>query len=85
MWATKVRGSILTTRLVTKDERWKSLPEKLMLVIVDDRVWCGVPTRMASVFEPLSCRKLAAIHTFISSRQVESVDGAAEGVGFVLM
>ena len=56
-----------------------------MLVIVDDRVWCGVPTRMASVFEPLSCRKLAAIHTFISSRQVESVDGAAEGVGFVLM
>ena len=41
-----------------------------MLVIVDDRVWCGVPTRMASVFELLSCRKLAVIHTFISSRQV---------------
>ena len=50
-----------------------------MLVILDDRVWCGVPTRMASVFEPLSCRKLAAIHTFISSRQVESVDRAGEG------
>ena len=75
----------MTPRLVTKDERWMSWPEKVMLVILDDRVWCGVPTRMASVFEPLSCRKLAAIHTFISSRQVESVDRAAEGVGFVLM
>ena len=56
--------------LVTKDERWMSWPEKVMLVILDDRVWCGVPTRMASVFELLSCRKLAVIHTFISSRQV---------------
>ena len=62
-----------------------SWPEKLMLVIVDDRVSCGVPTRMASVFEPLSCWKLAPIHTFISSRQVESVDSAAEGFGFVFM
>ena len=67
---------------MTKDERWMSLLEKLMLVIMDDRVWCGVPTRMASVFEPLSFRRLAAIHTFISSRQVEGVDRAAEGVGF---
>ena len=70
---------------MTKDERWMSWPEKVMLVILNDRVWCGVPTRMASVFEPLSCRKLAAIHTFISSRQVEIVDRVAEGFGFVFM
>ena len=70
---------------MTEDESCITWLENVMLVIVDDRVWCGVPTRMASVFQPLSCRKLAAIHTFISSRQVESVDRAAEGHGFVLM
>ena len=61
-----------------------SWPEKLMLVIVDDRVSCGVPTRMASVFEPLCCRMLAAILNFIASRQVESVDRAGEGLGSFL-
>lgn len=57
-----------------------------MLVMVDDRVWCGVPTRMASVFELLSCRKLSAIQALISSRQVVSMDEGrvAEGVVLVL-
>ena len=54
-------------------------------MIVDDRIWCGVPTRIASVFELLSCRKFAFIHAFISSRQVETVVKAAEDVGFVFM
>ena len=54
-----------------------------MLVIVDDRVWCRVETRMASVFELLSCRKLPVIHAFFSSRQVESVDtGLQRGLGW---
>lgn len=70
---------------MTKDDRWMSWLEKVMLVIVDYRVWCGVPTRMASVFELLSCKKLATVHAFISSRQVESVQRAAEGFGLVLM
>lgn len=33
----------------------------------------------------VTCRKLAVIHFFISSRQVESVERSVEGVGFVLM
>lgn len=61
-------------------------PEKVMLVMSDDRTWCGVPTKMASVLELFSCRKFCFIHAFISSRQVVRVDDgrAAEGVGFVL-
>ncbi len=62
-----------------------SWPEKVKVVTVDDRVWCGVPMRMALVFEPLSWRKLTVVHAFISSRQVESVDRATEGARFVLM
>ena len=45
-----------------------------MCVMGDDRAWCGVPTKMASVFELLSWRTFFAIHVFISSRQVLSVD-----------
>ena len=48
-------------------------------------VECQQESGVASVFELLSCRKLAVIHGFISSRQVESVERAAEGVGFVLI
>ena len=45
-----------------------------MCVMGDDQTWSGVPTKMASVSEPLSWRKFFAIHVFISSRQVLSVD-----------
>ena len=45
-----------------------------MCVMWDDRTWCGVPTKMAYVLEPLSWRKFSAIEVFISSRQVLSVD-----------
>ena len=81
----------MTPRLVTTGERGRSWLEKVMLVIVDDLTWCGVPMRMASVFELFSCRKLSVIHAFISSRQVVSVDDGdggddrgAEGRGIVL-
>ena len=58
MWVSKVRwGSILTPRLVTVDERGMFWPEKVTLVMEDDWTWCGVPTKMASVLEALSCRK----------------------------
>ena len=46
---------------------------------------CGVPTRKASIFELLSCRKLAVIHYLISSKQLESVARAADGVEFLLI
>ena len=60
-------------------------PEKVMVVMVDEQTWCGVPTRMASVLELFSCRKLSFIHASISSRQVVSVESGrgVEGVGFV--
>ena len=45
-----------------------------MCVMGDDQTWSGVPTKMASVSEPLSWRKFFAIEVFISSRQVLSVD-----------
>lgn len=45
----------------------------------------GVEVSSVSVFEPFSCNKFTVIHTFISSRQVGKVDGAAKGIGFVLM
>ena len=50
--------SIFTPRLVTTEERGMIWLEKVMLVIGDDLTWCGVPIRMASVLELLSCRKL---------------------------
>ena len=67
--------SIFTPKFVTVDERGMLEPEKVMLVMDDDLVWWGVPTRMASVLELFSWRKLCSIHTFISSRQVVSCDG----------
>ena len=74
MWASKVRwASILTPRLVTIEERVMSWPERVMVVMVDDRTWCGVPTIMASVLELLSFRKFCFIHACISSRQAVSV------------
>lgn len=45
-----------------------------MLVMGDEWTWWGVPIRMASVLELLSCKKFNFIHAFISSRQVVSVD-----------
>ena len=75
MWASKFRwGSIITPRLVTTGERGRSCPEKLMLVMGDVFVWCGVPIRIISVLELFSCKKLLLIHAFISSRQVVRVD-----------
>ena len=85
-WSYVKFESIFTPRFVTTDERGMVWPEKLMLVMVADWTWCGVPMIMASVFELFSCRKLSFIHAFISSRQVVSVDTdrAVEGVGFFL-
>lgn len=60
---------------MTVDERGKFVPEKFMLIMGDDWVWRGVPTRMALVLELLSWRKLRSIHAFISSRQIVSSDG----------
>ena len=45
----------------------------MVVVMVDDRTWCGVPTIMASVLELLSFRKFCFIHACISSRQAVSV------------
>lgn len=87
MWASKVRWeSILTSKLMTDVERGISWPEKITLVMSDVRTRCGVPTRIASVFELFNCWKFCFIHAFISSRQLVRVDDgrAAEGVEFVL-
>ena len=59
MCESKVRwGSIFTPRLVTTEERGRIWLENVMLVIGDELTWCGVPIRMTSVLELLSCRKL---------------------------
>ena len=55
----------MTPRRVTDVERGMTCPEKVMLVMEDDWIWCGVPTSMTSVLE---------LNFFISSRQVVSVD-----------
>ena len=52
-----------------------------MLVMEDDWIWCGVPTKIASVLEVFSWRKLCFIHAFISSRQAVSVDGEDDDDG----
>ncbi len=48
--------------------------EKVMLKITDIRTWCGVPTKMTSVFELFKCRTFSLIHAFTSSRQVVNVE-----------
>ena len=55
-------------------ERGRSCPEKVMLVMGDVFIWCGVPISITSVLEVFNCRKLRLIHAFISSRQVVRVD-----------
>ena len=45
-----------------------------MLVKEDDWIWCGVPTKIASVLELFTWRKLCFIHTLIFSRKAVSVD-----------
>ena len=52
-----------------------------MLVMGHVLTWWGVPMRIASVFELLSCRKFKLIHALISSRQVVRVDDG-DGVGW---
>ena len=76
-------GSISIPRFLTSGERGMFWPEKVMVVMVDDSTWCGVPTRIASVFELFNCKKLSFIHASISSRQEVSVDSGrgVEGVG----
>ena len=72
----------MTPRLVTDMERGMTCPEKVMLVMEDDWIWCGVPTSMTSVLELFNCRKLCFVHSFISSRQVVRVD-SGDGAGEV--
>ena len=50
----------------------------MRVVILDDWTWWGVPTRMASVLEQFSCRKLSFIHASISSKQVVNPCGTFE-------
>ncbi len=80
-WVSKVRWeSILTPKLITDVESGIFWPEKVILEITDVWIWCGVPTRMASVFELFNCRKFWLIQASTSSRQVVMVedDRAAE-------
>ena len=61
-----------------------------MRVMGDELIWCGVPICIISVLEVFSCMKLVLIHTFVSSRQVVSVDrdgadGVADLVGLIFI
>ena len=67
---------------MTAGERGRSWPEKVMEVMGEFWIWCGVPICMTSVLELFSCRKLRLIHALISSRQVVRVDkGRGDGEG----
>lgn len=46
--------SILTPRLVTVVERGIFWPEKVMLVMGDERIWCGVLTSSGGQIDPIS-------------------------------